>query len=201
MEKVKSGKESQEEKAICRKSIQKGDDLTGGVMCFWCSHRVCYGFHLIRNGEGRNDVFSPLFTRFPVAPRVIIYDFACDLASYCWMREPHFFRYTQFIVDDLHHKGHKGCSITFKCKLYKMLMHSLMHIVNDSAAESGNAGLAQLKRSARFMCQTTFCLMTRHLLEIHNREAIKRQHKLTRSTHITLKPTAPATFPAADSPL
>ncbi|CAK5276917.1 unnamed protein product [Mycena citricolor] len=32
--------------------------LTGGIMCVWCTHSVCYGFHCIPRGEGRNDVFS-----------------------------------------------------------------------------------------------------------------------------------------------
>ena len=26
--------------------------LTGGIMCVWCTHSVCYGFHCIPLGEG-----------------------------------------------------------------------------------------------------------------------------------------------------
>ncbi|KAJ7065152.1 hypothetical protein B0H15DRAFT_794587 [Mycena belliarum] len=43
--------------------------LTGGIMCVWCTHSVCYGFHCIPRGEGRNDVFSALVTRWKKAPK------------------------------------------------------------------------------------------------------------------------------------
>ncbi|EJD36737.1 hypothetical protein AURDEDRAFT_174184 [Auricularia subglabra TFB-10046 SS5] len=35
---------------------QKG--YTGGVVAFWCTHGICYGFHCVPEGEGRNDAFS-----------------------------------------------------------------------------------------------------------------------------------------------
>ncbi|EDR00577.1 uncharacterized protein LACBIDRAFT_334033 [Laccaria bicolor S238N-H82] len=44
-------------------SIYGKQKLTGGLMCIWCSHSICYGFHCIPNGEGHNDVFSPIITR------------------------------------------------------------------------------------------------------------------------------------------
>ena len=28
--------------------------LTGGIMCVWCTHSVCYGFHCIPHSEGWN---------------------------------------------------------------------------------------------------------------------------------------------------
>ncbi|KAL9936487.1 hypothetical protein V8E36_004555 [Tilletia maclaganii] len=65
---------------------------TGGIMALWCRHLICVGFHIIPRCEGRNDVFSAIFTRWPTPPTTIIYDFACQLAPYCLTREPTFFK-------------------------------------------------------------------------------------------------------------
>lgn len=37
--------------------------FTGGLLGFWCTHGICLGFHCIPEGEGRNDVFSGVYTR------------------------------------------------------------------------------------------------------------------------------------------
>ena len=42
---------------------------TGGILGFWCTHGICYGFHCIPDGEGRNDAFSALYTRWREAPK------------------------------------------------------------------------------------------------------------------------------------
>ncbi|KAF8516526.1 hypothetical protein JB92DRAFT_2259159 [Gautieria morchelliformis] len=55
----------------------KTQGLTGGIMCCWCTHSVCYGFHCIPSGEGRNDVFSALFTRWEVAPKLVVHPLCC----------------------------------------------------------------------------------------------------------------------------
>ncbi|KIK51512.1 hypothetical protein GYMLUDRAFT_181347, partial [Collybiopsis luxurians FD-317 M1] len=48
----------------CRKyyKLYSQKCLTGGIMACWCSHSICYGFHCIPVGEGRNDVFSAIIT-------------------------------------------------------------------------------------------------------------------------------------------
>ncbi|KAJ3545281.1 hypothetical protein NMY22_g2495 [Coprinellus aureogranulatus] len=48
--------------------------LTGGIMCAWCPHSICYGFHCIPKGEGRNDVFSAIITRWKEPPKRVVYD-------------------------------------------------------------------------------------------------------------------------------
>jgi hypothetical protein len=49
---------------------------------------VSYGYHILRKGEGRNDPFTTIITRFKHPPRVIIYDFACQFMEYCLNRAP-----------------------------------------------------------------------------------------------------------------
>jgi hypothetical protein len=66
-------------------------DLTchaGGIFTFVCRHGICYGFHVIERSEGRNDAFSVFRTRFLRPPRIIVYDFACQLMEYCLNRDP-----------------------------------------------------------------------------------------------------------------
>ena len=114
--------------------------LTGGIMCAWCTHSICYGFHCIPRGEGRNDVFSAMITRWPRAPKRVIYDFACALGPYCLTREPAFFADTLFVVDDFHAKGHAKCSAASFLKTYAAIDPRLIRI-NSSAAECGNGGM------------------------------------------------------------
>ncbi|TEB19515.1 hypothetical protein FA13DRAFT_1758119 [Coprinellus micaceus] len=59
---------------------------------------------------GRNDVFSAMVTRWPIAPEQVVYDFACALGPYCMLREPEFFKNTLFAIDDFHAKDHTKCS-------------------------------------------------------------------------------------------
>ena len=77
--------------------------------------------------ESPNTPFTILRTRFKkgcsiiiinyviliIAPKVIIYDNACNLHNYCLNRDPLFFMDTWFLVDRLHWSNHTG--------MYKLL--------------------------------------------------------------------------------
>jgi hypothetical protein len=54
-------------------------NLAGGIFTFMCVHGLCIGHHIIPKAEGRNDPFTVLRTRFKVPPKIVIYDFACQL--------------------------------------------------------------------------------------------------------------------------
>ena len=70
----------------CSKRFGKVGKLSGGIMAFWCRHRICVGFHIIQKGEGRNDAFSPIYTRWAKAPKLVVYDYACQLMPYDMVR-------------------------------------------------------------------------------------------------------------------
>ncbi|KAJ2936235.1 hypothetical protein H1R20_g856, partial [Candolleomyces eurysporus] len=108
--------------------------LTGGIMVAWCTHSICYGFHCIPESEGRNDVFSAMVTRWPVAPKRVIYDFACALGPYCMLREPQFFKNTFFCIDHFHATGHTKCSPAAFLSEYANVDPSLVSL-NSSAGE------------------------------------------------------------------
>ncbi|KAJ7787748.1 hypothetical protein B0H14DRAFT_2537253 [Mycena olivaceomarginata] len=150
--------------------------LTGGIMCVWCTHSICYGFHCIPRGEGRNDVFSALITRWEKAPKRVIYDFACALGPYCMTREPAFFRNTQFLIDDFHSVGHTKCSPAAFLKSHCNVDPRLAYI-NSSAGECGNSGLGRIRKSVSYMSQARAILYSRVFLCIWNRQRIQALNK------------------------
>jgi hypothetical protein len=147
--------------------------LTGGIMCAWCTHSVCYGFHCIPKGEGRNDVFSAILTHWPIAPRTVVYDFACALAPYCLLHEPEFFADTLFMIDTFHAKGHTKCSPSSFLSTYSNVDPRLAHI-NSSAAECGNGGLHRIRKSVSYMAQDRAIIYTSVFLSIWNRMRMRK---------------------------
>lgn len=149
--------------------------LTGGIMCVWCTHSICYGFHCIPKGEGRNDVFSALITRWEKAPKRVVYDFACALGPYCMTREPVFFAGTQFVIDDFHAMGHSKCAPAAFLKTYCEVDPRLGRI-NSSAGECGNSGISRIRKSVSYMSQERAILYTKVFLSIWNRQHIRSLH-------------------------
>jgi len=149
--------------------------LTGGIMCAWCTHSICYGFHCIPRGEGRDDVFSALVTHWPKAPKRIIYDFACALGPYCMTREADFFADTEFLIDEFHAEGHSRCSEAAMLKTYADIDPRLARI-NSSAAECGNGGISRIRKSVSYMGQARAVLYTKVFISIWNRLIIRRMN-------------------------
>lgn len=147
--------------------------LTGGIMCVWCTHSICYGFHCIPRGEGRNDVFSAMITRWPKAPKRVVYDFACALGPYCMIREADFFADTSFVIDSFHAKGHTKCAPAAFLTTYADIDPRLANI-NSSAAECGNGGISRIRKSVTYMGQERAILYTRTFLCIWNRLRIRK---------------------------
>jgi hypothetical protein len=94
--------------AKCSKYYSQYDEQhqTGGIMCAWCMHNICYEFHCILKGEGQNDVFPVMLTRWQKPPKHVIYDFSCALGPYYMLYELDFFADTQFLIDVFHATGH-----------------------------------------------------------------------------------------------
>jgi hypothetical protein len=147
--------------------------LTGGIMCAWCTHSICYGFHCIPQGEGRNDVFSAMISRWPKAPKRVVYDFARALGPYCMIREPAFFADTLFVIDAFHAKGHTKCAPAAFLTSYSNIDPRLAHI-NSSAAECGNGGIMRIRKSVSYMAQECAIQYTKTFLCIWNRLQIRK---------------------------
>lgn len=149
--------------------------LTGGILVLWCKHSICLGFHSIPIAEGRNDIFSAIYSRFIVAPKIIIYDFACQLAPYCLVREAKFFRNTRFLIDELHAQGHSRCGQACFASNW-MRFDNEVWAANTSAAECGNKGMKRIRKSVSFMVYEHAIIFTKAFLDVWNREKIKRMN-------------------------
>ncbi|KAF8057790.1 hypothetical protein FPV67DRAFT_1429432 [Lyophyllum atratum] len=146
--------------------------LTGGILAAWCTHSVCYGFHFIPKGEGRNDVFSAMYTRWEIAPKRIIYDFACALGPYCLIREPAFFAESTYGIDIFHASDHKKCAPAAFLETY-MAVDPRLALVNSSAAECGNGGIKRIRKSVSYMGQARAIMYTKVFLSVWNRLRIR----------------------------
>ncbi|KZV81026.1 hypothetical protein EXIGLDRAFT_629202 [Exidia glandulosa HHB12029] len=151
---------------------------TGGVLAFWCTHGICYGFHCIPDGEGRNDAFAAMYTRWREAPKVVIYDFACALGPYCMLRAAEFFKDTIFIIDRFHASGHKACSPA--CFASNYVFDPDIKNANTSAAEFGNSGLKRVRLPVRYMSQQHAIVYIHRFLSLWNRLRRKRVANVAR---------------------
>ncbi|KAK7685317.1 hypothetical protein QCA50_011680 [Cerrena zonata] len=148
-------------------------NLTGGIFVVWCTHSICLGFHSIPHAEGRNDVFSAIYTRFPSAPKVVIYDFACQLAPYCFVREASYFRHTRFLIDEMHAHDHTRCGqACFASNV--MRFDNDVRMANTSAAECGNKGMKRIRKSVSFMIYEHAVIYTKTFLDVWNRNIMQR---------------------------
>lgn len=147
--------------------------LAGGILALWCTHSVCLGFHTIPVAEGRNDVFSAIYTRFPTAPEIIVYDFACQLAPYCLVREARYFASTRFLIDELHAHDHTRCGQACFAS-NAMRYDERFRAINTSAAECGNKGMKRIRKSVSFMNYDHAVLYTKVYLDVWNRMVVRR---------------------------
>ncbi|KAI0685749.1 hypothetical protein C8T65DRAFT_591917 [Cerioporus squamosus] len=147
--------------------------LAGGILVLWCTHAICLGFHTIPIAEGRNDVFSAIYTRFPVAPEIIVYDFACQLAPYCFVREARYFMHTRFLIDEMHAHDHTRCGrACFASNL--MPYDERVRDANTSAAECGNGGMGRIRKTVSYMKYEHSVVYTKTFLDIWNRKVLRR---------------------------
>jgi len=158
----------------CNKYFADIRKKSGGVSVAWCQHGICVGFHMIPKAEGRNDVFSAIYTRWDVAPKLVVYDFACQLHTYCMRREPNYWMNTLFAVDAFHYsKGHKRCSEAYNFRFISDVV-PMYTSVRDTSAEVGNSGLKGIRKSLRYMGQHRAMSFIRLRMEIMNRMKIQK---------------------------
>jgi hypothetical protein len=161
----------------CKKFYAQFRKLTGGMCVIWCPHGIAVGFHIIPKAEGRNDVFSAIFTRWKKAPKIVVYDFACQLFTYNIRRQPSFWLDTIHIIDSFHFRDHTKCSHAFNMLTF-MKANADMRTIRDTAAEVGNSGLVRIRKSIKYMSQARTMMLTKLYLEIHNRRKICELAKL-----------------------
>lgn len=155
---------------VCNKyySSSRKNGLTSGICALWCPHGICVGWHFMSADEGRNDIFSSLFVHWKLAPKIVIYDFACQLAEYCYVREFEFFSKTRFFVDRMHIKGHT-CSSA--CSFVNVAsVDSTLRPINTSIAESCNSILRRIGKSLSYMREDRAIVYANCFISYRNRK-------------------------------
>jgi hypothetical protein len=159
----------------CTKNYQSNTRLGSGIVLFWCAkHRVCLGWVFLKKAESLEIVYQTLLTRFPVMPKVICYDNACNLSEYCYNRAPRyentlnnnyysFFINSIFIVDGFHYKGHVNCSHGYNSSNLG-IMSQICSVIH----EQKNAKLAKLKIPSLYIRFDCFLSLIRALTSLMN---------------------------------
>ncbi|GAA5968822.1 hypothetical protein JCM11641_000745 [Rhodosporidiobolus odoratus] len=162
----------------CRKYFEqygKKQGLAGGICGLWCPHGICIMYHTMPGAEGRNDVFAALLCYFSVAPEVVVYDYACQLAQYALVREPEFFRNTRFYIDEFHARGDAKCSAA--CSIQPaMRADPALRSVNTSAAECAHSTLRRIRKSMRYMTEGHGILLMHTAIQCWNREKLEKMY-------------------------
>jgi hypothetical protein len=67
----------------CNKYVLYHNGLTPGIFAIFCPHGICVGFKIMSTCEGPGTAFQFIFHRFKWAPKLIVYENACNLHKYC----------------------------------------------------------------------------------------------------------------------
>lgn len=103
------------DKQACIKNYFKGRNSPASslltVQCA-CSHPKIMGFVIIHQCESISAALSSLVTHFPIPPRNIWYDNACNTYDSGMLQMPWLLRSSRLLVDRFHYTGH-NCSNIF----------------------------------------------------------------------------------------
>ena len=149
---------------LCTKQYPKVP-AAGWTYCFlfFCPlHGHCYGFHLIKGSEGRKDPFYAMYKYMRQAPKVLFYDFACQLNEYSLNREPGFFVKTDMFHDVFHGVNHK-CAFAFQCANIEK-----KRCFNTACAEQFNRYINKIKATGRCLKLTRFVMYMQYMIYLYN---------------------------------
>ena len=102
------------------------------------------------------------------APRIVFYDFGCQLEEYCLNRESGFFKETQFFHDAFHGYGHTCPSVYSSLKSI-----TDKRLFNESICEQFNAFLQNIRASSKHMNQVNFTFFAQFMIDIWNEKKKK----------------------------
>ena len=135
----------------CNKFYSKHGVGTPGTLfglCLDCNGFV--GMKFLKFAESERTIFELLLTRWPTPPKVVVYDNACNAHYFCLSREPDYFKFTQFIIDQLHASGHKACSCA-----YDPTRHEIVINKNTQQCEQLNSKFTRKQSQLYKMGQVT----------------------------------------------
>lgn len=152
---------SKEKDPGCLKYAKSNSRLGSGCMMYWCArHRICLGWEMLLEGESPKQVYHTLASRFPVMPKVVIYDNGCNLSEYFYNRCPNLCKDTLFLSDGFHFCHHINCAHCYDAKKFVRLLLGISTVTH----EQKNQTLAKMKLTAPGMRYDSFMVLMSMIL-------------------------------------
>ena len=162
--------------ANCNKYYMEFSQMSNGIIVVLCiEHHEVMGYHVLREPESVNDIFSLIMMIYPgnTAPNLILCDNACQLHKYAMYREPVKFKNTLCLNDEFHGLGHK-CGPFYNIKYLKDSL-SRFAFLNDSEIEQVNSKLKKIRLSCSYMNLPSFDFAVTQQLELISRQSIVKR--------------------------
>lgn len=162
----------------CNKVSLKHKIFTPGVMHFSCPHGITELAYLMPRFEGPTVAFEMLFTHYLKAPKMIVYDNACNLHVSCNRREPLFFSQSKYVSDRMHWPDHTNCSSGYSLNALDQNMVLIpsfgafppltVRDLNSQVSEQLNRKLQSVRTQMSFMSHDNFVSFLKVFLAMHN---------------------------------
>lgn len=96
------------ERSACEKNYASSRKFSPGILTVQCccDKPILLGYIVMTKPESRSLALTSILSCFPVPPRVLYYDNACNLMASTLIRAPWLLHSTRFLVDRFHFKSH-----------------------------------------------------------------------------------------------
>ena len=68
---------------------------------------------LLTNAESVGLVVNAIRTRWRVPPKRVVYDNSCNAHDWALNRDPAWFAFVEWYIDNMHFKGHTDCCLAY----------------------------------------------------------------------------------------
>ena len=163
----------------CNKNYQEYKNVSNGYLCWVCmEHYEVFGGHIMVEPESVDDYFSSIIMMVDEQTDNIelLSDNSCQIHRYGMHREPSIFKKMTCYNDTMHGNSHV-CGPYYNVKYLKKFNPKYSGL-NDSKIEQINSKLDKLKHCSLWMNLSTFTKYVVNLLEIENRNAIRKRQRL-----------------------
>lgn len=171
----------------CTKVALKHKIFTPGIMHASCPHGITELAYMMPRYEGPTLAFEILYTRYSVAPKMVVYDNACNLHVSCTRRESRFFCDTKFLSDRLHWADHNNCSNGYSMNSLPSNMELIPSIdgfppltveqFNTQVSEQLNRKLQGVRTQMSYMSHDNFYNFFTLFLAMNNEKKIEALYK------------------------
>ena len=158
----------------CTKNYGSTRSKSGGLLIFVCPHGFVWGYSNVGYAESTTGVLDLVENFSAVAPKVLIYDFACGLHKTAKNPSNGFFQGTHFILDEVHSVSHT-CNYSYRLANYLSQYEDAdMRTLATSLPEILNSQLRQLAPSVAYSSQSLSWVLTSTFLYFINSQRAAR---------------------------